>query len=58
MSMYAPVYNLRDISVLWSFVQYNWFMIVVNVNVLAFILHVFKLISLILVKMNCPVRDN
>ena len=33
-------------------------MFVVNVNVLAFLLHVFKLMSLILVKLNCPVRDN
>ena len=31
---------------------------VVNVNVLAFLLHVFKLMSLILVKVNCPVRDD
>ena len=41
-------FNLSDI-VLWIFVQYNLLMIVVNVNVLAFILPVFKLMSLILV---------
>ena len=38
-------------------VQYNLFMIFLNVNVLTFLLHVFKLMSLILVKLNCPVRD-
>ena len=32
--------------------------VVINVNVLAFLSHVFKLMSLILVKLNCPVRDN
>ena len=36
----------------------NLFMFVVNVNVLAFLLYVFKLMSLILVKLNCPARDN
>ena len=37
-------------------------MILLNVNVLAFLLHVsllfLKLMSLILVKLNCPVRDD
>ena len=46
------------IFVLWIFVLYNLFMIVVNINVLAFLLHVFKLMSLILAELNCPVGDD
>ena len=33
-------------------------MIFFNVNVLAFLLHVFKQMRLILVTLNCPVRDD
>ena len=50
------------VFVLWILVQYNSFMIFLNINVLAFLLHVlllfFKLMSLILVTLNCPVRDD
>ena len=56
---YAPVYNLSDILYLYyGFLPSNLFMIVVNVSVLAFLLHLFKLVSFILVKLNCPVRDD
>ena len=48
------MYNLSY----FNLVQYNLFPIFLNINVLAFLLHVFKLISLILVKLNCPVRDD
>ena len=43
------------ISELWVLVQYNLLMIFLSVNVLAFLLHVFKLMSLILVtvKLHC-----
>ena len=47
---------------LWILVQHKLFMIFLNVNVLAFLLRVllliFKLMSLILVKLKCPVRDD
>ena len=33
-------------------------MIFLNVNDLAFLLHVLKLMSLTLIKLNCPVRDD
>ena len=45
------MYNLSY----FNLVQYNLFQIFLNINVLAFLLHVFKLISLILVKLNCPI---
>ena len=48
------MYNLSY----FNLVKYNLFQIFLNINVLAFLLHVFKLISLILVKLNCPMRDD
>ena len=48
------MYNLSY----FNLVQYNFFQIFLNINVLAFLLDVFKLISLILVKLNCPMRDD
>ena len=53
---------LYFVFVLWILVQYNLFMIFLNVNVLhsvyMFCFYCFKLMSLILVKLNCPVRDD